>query len=268
MFSKISQMTVFLLLCLSVFGQDSAFKQPEKKEYTPEQKTKLKLAEELADKFVQRWHETLDLNVLFDEFYSSDPWIRQHNIDKFCDCFDFISGEAMGTCADITIGLVGNETKRSGFMAFWNLYYLRNEYDLAFRKSVISNPPEPEENKKMEIEVIKFQEKFAGDENNEKRITRKVVKPFVQAFIDLTKRQSAIYRKHLPRQVFDSENYKYNLARAETDQESPRIIIDGMGKVWRLEKGQAVYCVQRGGFELYVIEERSGFRLLTIGYEL
>ncbi len=78
MFSKIAAIILLLILAISAFGQIAQPSQQEpKKEYTPEEKANLKQAEELAERFVQRWHETLDWKLLFEEFYVKNAEYRK-----------------------------------------------------------------------------------------------------------------------------------------------------------------------------------------------
>ena len=267
MFSKIARTVFVLTFALSSLFQTVFSQQKDPpREYTSEEKAKLKQAEAFADKFVRRWHETLDLNVLFDELYSSDPWIRELNIRKFCDCYDFLVAEASGTCVQVTLGLIGAETKRKGFMAFWNLMYLRDEYSLAYSPSADADAPEPKEYKVIDEEFEKFKEKYYGDTEDTKRINRGLVKNFVHDYILLAEKSANVYRKYLTGSVFDSEIYKRNRKLADAELEPS--YIKTMPPEWRLEKGRPVFCVQRGLFELYLIEENGEFRVLTFGYEL
>ena len=79
MFSKIFTIAILLTLSFSAFGQSLSHSEGE--EYTAEQKAKLNQAEELAGRFVQRWHETLDWKILFDEFFvkNADMILLHHH---------------------------------------------------------------------------------------------------------------------------------------------------------------------------------------------
>ena len=86
MLSKVIQLALLLTLTVSVLAEDHFSAQPaQKKLYSRAELEKIFQAEKVAEDFVRRWQETLDLNVLFDEFYSRDEWISRQNIEKYCD---------------------------------------------------------------------------------------------------------------------------------------------------------------------------------------
>jgi hypothetical protein len=268
MFSKTIHLMLILTLTIAVLRQDGfSSQQGQKKRYSRAEIEKIFRVEKIAEDFVRRWQETLDLNVLFDEFYSSDEWIRRQNIEKYCDCYDYLAGVSMGTYAEITLGKVGLETKRKGFMAFWNAIHLRQEYILAFGKAESDIVNEPKEALQMEQDFEMFRKKYFGSDE-ERRIRRDNVKNFVRDSIALSEKNAAIYRKYLAPEVFKSTNYLTNIKLRDAEREPSRIIIDEMSDLWRLEKGRPIYYVQRGLFELYLIEENGRFRVLTFGYEL
>src|SRR5215475_11467577 len=55
--------------------------EPERPDLTSEEKQKFRRAEEAADRFIERWHQTLDLNILFDELFVADPKVKRRNVE-------------------------------------------------------------------------------------------------------------------------------------------------------------------------------------------
>ena len=116
MFSKIFTIAILLTLSFSAFGQSLSHSQGE--EYTAEQKAKLNQAEELADKFVQRWHETLDFKTVFDEYFVTSPEYRKQNY------YLFSKPESCKSCDEDMI--------RDGYFAYHNALARRQELALAY----------------------------------------------------------------------------------------------------------------------------------------
>ncbi|HEY7911850.1 MAG TPA: hypothetical protein VIG62_08050, partial [Blastocatellia bacterium] len=68
--------TTVCLLCLAILHHPQTA-------YGKEPLSEKRRAEEAADKFIRRWHETLDLNLLFDEMYFADPRFERLNHNVF-----------------------------------------------------------------------------------------------------------------------------------------------------------------------------------------
>lgn len=223
---------------------------------TPEEKEKLRRVEEAADRFIERWHETLDLNVLFDEMYVSNPEQRSRNVGLFYGVYKFLAG----TGYDPAIGKgIDEAVMREGFMAFWNMFYLMDEYRLAFEKSEDQDavpPPEIAEavNK---MKRIKFDEK-------------RVILAQVRQFIERANLVSTIYRKHLTREVFDSPLYKANLKKCgeESRGRESRFSIERGFSDYGVGTEREVYNLQHCVFDFYFVEEAGHLKVLTLGFEL
>lgn len=236
------------------FSQDN-----KKPVYTKEQKEKLRQAEEAANHFVRRWHETLDLNVLFEELYVADPDRRQRNILLFCDVYLFLTGTTR--CRDV-IGKVDNDIMKRGFFSFWNLIYLEDEYDLAFAESENNDPAMPAEIEKMNKEREQMKEKYG---NSGPR--RGQVRQFILDVVNGYEKLNNLYRKHLPLESLASARYKQNYQREYAQYDDSEILADGLNK-FAAKPGEVIYRVKRGEFDLFFVEEAGKFRVLTIGYEL
>jgi TonB family protein len=94
---------------------------------TPEAVKKLRLAEEVAERFIERFHHALDLGMLFDEFYVSNRAQRRRNIYL-----------VLSTAPNNHLGWekkFGEAIVREGFIAFMNEYLLKAEYALTLQRS-------------------------------------------------------------------------------------------------------------------------------------
>ena len=221
---------------------------------TGEEKKQLRRAEEAAERFLQRWHEILDLHVLFDEVYVSNAEQRRHNARLFYAVYKFIARSGYDPAVAKE---VDDPIMLAGFMAFWNMTYLQQEYILAFRKrgdGIFIPPPEVKQAVK---ELLKT-------EFDEKQIT---LAP-VQEFIANANAVSAAWRKYFSRSVFDSPLYQSNLKHHLEDEDAdPPRIMHGFAD-YGVGKNVEVYVIHRGIFEIFFVEENGQFKVLTLGFEL
>lgn len=222
--------------------------------YTKEQKEKLHQAEKAADHFVKRWRETLDMNILFEELYVTDPDRRQRNALLFC-----------GECLEET-GKVDNDTLKRGFLGFWNLNYLQWEYSLTIEESEDDDrdttPPGVEE---IEKEMDKIKENYGESGPQRGQIRQQIID-----FISVFEKASNLYRRHLrhlPSKWFNSTRYKQNYQREYAKDDKSKTLDGGLDN-FPLKPGEVIYQVKRGVFDLFFVEEAGKFKVLTIGYEL
>ncbi|MCI0490271.1 MAG: hypothetical protein L0229_27075, partial [Blastocatellia bacterium] len=233
MFSKSFSVAVALLLLQGIFGTNVSASLKGRKEdrllerqstYSEQEKAKLQLAEEAADRFIQRWHEILDFGILFDEMYVSNPAQRRRNIDMFAS-----QDEAKG---------LDEQTGREGFIAFCNMWYLGAEYMLSVQTEddePVSLPPEI-------AKARKALKKLKPDDDE-------LTSNWVMQFIVRANNLSSAFRKYLSPDVFESALYKTNL-KGFFDEAEPSEILYGLSE-YGVAKDQEVYKIKRGMFEFY-----------------
>ena len=226
-------------------------------ELTSEETDKKRRVEEAADRFIQRWHQTLDLHALFDEMYVSNPMQRQMNGRLFRGVYQFLSASAWSPGVDKD---VDDQLLQEAFFAFWSYYYMNDEYRLVHQSSEreeLAEPPELKQKQGSEHRLPKLPEK---------RMTRADVVRLRDGFIGL----AAVYRKYLPTDSFKSTTYLENLRRLEAEESEFR-------KRFKIEPGfpgfgvpdnVEVYYLQKGVFRFYFIEEEGKLKVLTLGFEL
>ncbi len=220
--------------------------------YSAEETKKMAEVEKVADRFIERWHETLDVELVFDEMLVHDQAQREKLVKALSGIFQFTDGDE-----DIVIDPdVDDETMRQAVMAFYNWVFLSEEYKLAFDESSPASP---------EIALAEKEMKKDGELENS-RITADQLRRFTAKATELARS----YRKSLPLLVFISPEY---LARCltrlrshtgdSTDSQSVRLE-RGFSEPGG-EKNVTVYRINRGIFEgLCFIEEEGEFRLLTL----
>ncbi len=245
------------------FDPDTYVRSPDEKQpseetpppLTAEEKEKLPRVEDAANRFIERWHETLDMNVVFDELYVSNPQQRSLNVRLFYGVYKFISGS--GYAPAVGKG-VDESVMREGFMAFWNIFYLSEEYRLAFQKS-------EDQEDYVQPEMAEAFEEVKKVKLDEKRI----ILAQVRQFIEKANRASSLMRKYLTREAFDMPLYKANLkkCREETPIEIAFSIERGFPE-YGVGKEKEVYNLEHCVFDFYFVEEAGQLKVLTLGFEL
>ncbi|MBI3651796.1 MAG: hypothetical protein HY231_12320 [Acidobacteria bacterium] len=220
---------------------------------------KRRKCEAVADHFIQRWHETLDLNVLFDEMYIANPQQRKRNVAMFYGVYKFLVGSA-GPAVEPGFN---DEIFQAGFFAFWNEVYLSDEGQLA-----IPNDQEFDRHTQLPPDVLKEEEALKTTALNDKEMSVKSV----QKFIEVTNLKLAFLRKQFPREVFESATYRASLQQRYEEQKKNEFekefqIIQGFSD-FGVKDEVEVYHLKRGVFDFYFIEEAGKLKVLTLGFEL
>jgi tetratricopeptide (TPR) repeat protein len=199
-----------------------------------------------ADFFIKRWHETLDLNVLFEQLYSSDAKQRQQNVRLAYGIYRFwIGAHSLFQFEED----VDDAVMRDFSSAFWTFSYLMDEYQLAYGDPggpLVKAPAMPQQTK--------------PDAN---KISRKQVLESTAAI----RLVLPAFRKELNPQVFRTARYLENLRRREKKDPPGFRIVPGDANFGVPEEVE-VYYLRKGVFEFYFIEERGKLKVMTLGFEL
>jgi hypothetical protein len=229
--------TTACLFCLAILYHPQAA-------YGKEPLSEKRRAEEAADKFIRRWHQTLDLNPLFDEMYFADPRFKRQYHNIFVGISLIMSQKRPNPffAAD-----VDEELLRAWMTAFLNLGYLKEEHALAFGE--------------LSLEAYEQDEEEAFDP---KMITREQVEKSMGS----TNKACSEYRKHLTAEIFESALYMSNLRKLQNSYEESsgafQIIKSDLSK-YGGEPDVKVYLLKRGVFEFTFIEEEGELKVLTLG---
>ncbi len=272
MFSKTVRIVLLLVVTLPTFSQSPlAPQQEQKKEYTPEEKAKLKQAEEFAEKFVKRWHETLDLNVLLEEMFVADEGLRGKVESEFGFFIDDWNEEIDERFHKYAVKIIGKDRAKNASIAYLNLIFLSLELKLFYTEQEINRIPSILDDvqfdklskslfdwfQKQKSIDPGFQQKVSEDEAG--RI-RQIVNKFIESF----NYQIALYRAKLPREFFLAEKYKSNLKMEHGDGSSEIVSSDdSLYEALKVKKGQQIYEVERGVFLLLITEVYGQFKILS-----
>jgi hypothetical protein len=214
-----------------------------------EETKKINEVEKLADRLVERWHETLDMTSIFDEMLVRDPALRVKSVKRLFKIFQFDDSTDEETVIDDD---VDDETMKEALLALYNWGFLSEEYQLIFDEST----PDPPEAVRVEKEI---------NELPDDRITFDLLRAFVSKANEI----ASTYRKSLPQSAFKSPRYRARLKAYNVSHSSSLLaqVESGFSELG-LEKNVTIYRISRGLFkDLCFVEEDGELRLLMIGCE-
>ena len=210
--------------------------------------------QEAADRFIIRFHSTLDFGLVFDEIAVSNAVRRMREATFF---------ESMSLSAKL-VDSVDDATLMRAYKALMNMYYLKTAYDLTIRpiagNEQNGDPPLPQE-----ISSALSSSKYlsallkGGAQNPPDATTRQELEQFVA---DLN-RVAALYKKYLPSDFFKAETYKANVKAI--NQEGEGVQINNGFESYGVSTGTKVYEVNKDIFTFFFIEENGQIKLLTLG---
>ena len=240
-------LAVLLFHCFSIdnsLGKQTSEQARRLHDIGSEQELKLRRIEEAAALFIQRWHETLDLEPVFNEMYVSNALQRRRNI------YSLIRSGPDNYKKEKNLDPV---VVKDAFMAFFNMMYLDAEYSLTQPGGVDRKVPRPPEVR----QAIKEMKKLKGQSSP---ITIDALKQLVRWGNYI----SSLYRPYLTAEVFNSSLYQENLRASIDESEPPRLLL-GVSK-FDIGNDQEAYVVKRGVFEFCFIEEDGRFKILTLRF--
>ena len=205
-------------------------------------------AEQLADRFSERFRETLDFGIAWKAFRLSDPSCT-HKANG-------ILGQADYERLNLT-----SETIEKLYIAVMNYYYLKAVHDLSLER-IDSQSDSANSKTPTEVEIIVRGSKFFQNDDREPENAREV-----QELISTLRQLATEYRKHMPKGVMKSSawrsNQKYLMARGGTDHAD---ILNG-DETFCIPQRTNVYVIDRGIFYFYIVEESGKMKVAGLGIE-
>ncbi len=201
---------------------------------------------EAADRFVQRFRETLDFGLVFDEMFVSDAVQRLRKAGFF---------QGMNISPQL-IEQLDDGTLERAYKAFMNFYYLNGVYDLSVGKE--SPPPEVA----AAIKASRFYN-LLSVEGSEAQLTITTQEELKQFIADLNN-VAALYRQQLSRDVFDSPTYKASLKAINKEGRRALQVKNGY-EDFGVKENVKVYGVEQDLFIFFFVEENSELKVLTLG---
>ena len=205
-------------------------------------------AGQVADRFVERFRQTLDFGVAWKAFRVSDPSCI-HRANGILNESDY---ERLKLSSEIIERL---------YIATMNLYYLNAVHDLSVARidsqSTSKEPPAPRD-----IEAVEKKSKFFQNDDRKPQSPEEIGK-LIATFDQLAR----LYREHLSKQTMRSAswraNQKYLINRAGVDHNG---ILRGEA-TFCVPEQMNVYIVDRGMFYFYMVEEGDKMKVAGLGID-
>jgi len=202
-------------------------------------------AEQIADRFVERFQQTLDFGVVWKEFRLSDP-----------SCTHRANGN-LGENDYAKLRLKGDIIEKL-YIATMNLYYLQAVYELSLTRidSQSEDVPTP-----AEIEVIEKRSKFFQNDHTPQN--QEEVSELIGTFDQLAR----LYRKYLPKEAMKSATWRANEKYLRSRSGMAYADVLNGDETLCIPKGNNVYIVDRGVFYFYVVEEGGKMKVAGLGID-
>ena len=209
---------------------------------------KQRRAEQVADRFVNRFRATLDFGMAWKAFRLSDP-----------SCTHRANGNLNES--DYERLKLSSRTIEKLYIAMMNYYYLMAVHDLSLAR--IGPQSDPDDSlTPNEVKVIVKRSKFFQNDDRKPQ-NAKEVGELISTFDQL----SALYRKNMPAGAMKSPawraNQKYLIASSGMD---PGGALNG-SETFCVPQKARVYIVNRGLFYFYVVEEGRKMKIAGLGID-
>ncbi len=207
---------------------------------TDEQKEKLVRSKLLAERFIQRWRDTLEFEVVFNEMFASSPEYQRYNFHKFAMLFTGPPNRGADGSSQQYESML-----RSLFFAFCNVVYLQEEYRMTI-------PGRPKSNEQFAPEIQRALRDLTVLDRNSP--------PSLKDILDMLNQTAMMLRGYLPASVFESAAYQANLKNNVNPEATFRI-----GRARRFGAAREVEFLElrQGVFTFYMIEEDGQLRIVS-----
>jgi hypothetical protein len=238
---------VLLLACLG----GAAGAQTTPKEFSAADRSNLRRAARIADRFVERFRRTLDFGTAWEEFRRSNPRCTYETGLFSPGAYEFKSGVSL--------------VKRL-YVSSMNVYLLKAAHDLSILRIDDEESTGSEETyTPNEILAAERKNKWfrPGDDDDWEPRSARELGELIREMDALAR----LYRKHMPRDAMRSaawrDNYQYLTHRGGYEHTG---VGDGDPTLCVPEHTK-VYIVDRGIFYFYIVEERGHMRVAGLGID-
>ncbi len=202
--------------------------------------------EKAADRFVKRFHKTLDFNIVFEEMFVSDA-VQRHRSAGFFQGVNL---------HEQLVNSVDNTVLERTYKAIMSYYYLKAAYEGGVSKKTQPSAVITA------INASKFENLVSDEGTGDEPIvhTPQELDEFIRDYNKIAK----LYRDHLPSNVFESVTYKRSLKSISKDKRSPVRIRDGY-EDFSAKKGTKVYRIEQDIFAFFFVKENGELKVLTLG---
>jgi hypothetical protein len=206
---------------------------------------KLKLAEKAADRFVERFRQTLDFGTVWKEFHMSD-----------ISCT--IKANGFFSLNDYKRLKFEDVLLERFYVALMNYYYLKGVHDLSVAR--MDSDLSEEAMTPKEIRVAEKRSTYVKTNGKEPRNAKEIEEMIVEL-----RRFARLYRKYIPRNVMRSAawqaNSRYIAGRGAWDHTG---VLNGHPD-FCVPNNVKLYIVERSIFYFYFVEESGRMRVAALG---
>ncbi len=202
--------------------------------------------EQIADRFVERFQQTLDFGIVWKEFRLSDPSCT-HRTNGILSENDYAKLRLNG---DIIEKL---------YITTMNLYYLTAVYDLSLTR--IDSQSE-DTSTPAEIKVIEKMSKFFQNDDRKPQ-SYEEVSELIGTFDQLAR----LYRKYMPKDAMKSAAWRANEKHLRSRSGMGYAGVLNGDETFCIAKGSNVYIVDRGIFYFYVVDEGGKMKVAGLGID-
>ena len=245
--SNVMRMLASLLILLSLALSTSCVALAQEMSLIDRQK--LKQAERTADRFVERYRQTLDFGTVWKEFQVSDascnyklngPW-NEEDYERL-------------KLNDVSIERL--------YVAYMNCFYLSFAYRLSVLHATEDADDERAAEKRLPNEIRMAERKLLNIGGRTRPQNTKEVEEEVAELQQLAR----IWRKHMPHNVMRSVAWRANVKNALRREGIGHLGV-GTGGEWTLciPDGVKYYYVDRGLFYFYFVEEKGRMKVVRFG---
>lgn len=213
--------------------------------------------EEAANRFVRRFHETLDFGTVFDEMAAS-------NAIQILRKGGFFS--TIGISPQL-VAQLDDSTLRRLYKAYMNEYYKRFAYDLSVEP--LSGPPQggslpPPPEVTAAIEASKYRPLLSAGWSGD--LPTLTTPKEVEEYIAGLNKIAGLYRAHLSKGVFDSQEYKAAVRRVNKFRAVDFDIRQGLPELG-IGENTKIYVLEKDIFVFLFVEENGALKVLTFSTE-
>lgn len=214
-------------------------KTPAEKKVSPLEKQKQQAAEDAADRFMQRFYETLDMGVVLKEFTVSNPSLRQADV--------WVLTQNVPYAPEAKIDYAARERL---YIAQLNLRFLLIAVSLTAPDS---------------IETLEKNQEFTSRYESISGMTTKLATSadLDEQVTNVLNLINAQLRGHVDPAAYNSPAYRDRVSKVKEDMADETERLREVFAPAGLTNDTKLYVVRREMHYLYFIEEPTGFKLLT-----
>ncbi len=217
-------------------------------ELTPEDRHKLELAAKSADRFVERFRQTLDFGTVWPEFHMSDISCTVKTTGYF-------------SSNDYKRLKIDNELLERFYVAVMNYFYLKGVHDL----TVSRLDSDLSEDAIMPKEIRLTERRLVYVKTNGKE--PKTARDLEQMTVEL-RRMARLYRKFMPRNAMRSAAWRANKNYLMNRGNTTHLGVSSGHPDFCIPETTKCYIVDRGLFYFYIIEEKGKMKIAGLAIDL